>query len=81
MKNVVYLDKHLYQSELVESPLCLMCGIEDETVTHLFLECNYSTRLWEELQNALASKMSLPNFGPQNVILSITDCQLSFITT
>ena len=32
-----------------------------------------------ELQNALASKLSLPNVGPQNVILGIIDCQSSFV--
>ena len=66
------LDKRLFQSKLAESPLCTMCGVEDETVTHLFAECSYSTKLWEELQNALASKLSLPNVSPQNVILGIS---------
>ena len=56
-----------------------MCGVKDETVTHLFAECSYSTKLWEELQNALASKLNLPNVSPQNVILGITNCQSSFV--
>ena len=58
-----------------------MCGVEDETVTHLFAECSYSTKFWEELQNALASKLSLTNVRPQNVILGINDCQSSFVVT
>ena len=56
-----------------------MCGIEDETVIHLFAECSCSTNLWDELQNALTSKLSLPNVNPQNVILGIIDCQLSSV--
>ena len=44
---------------------------------HLFAECRYSTKLWEELQNASASKLSLPNVSPQNVILGIIDCRQS----
>ena len=56
-----------------------MCGVEDETVIHLFAECRYSTKLLEELQNASASKLSLPNVSPQNVILGIIDCQSSSV--
>ena len=56
-----------------------MCGVEDETVTHLFAECSYSTKLWEELQNALSLKLSSPNLSPQNVVLGIIDCQSSFV--
>ena len=79
--NALYLNKHLFRSKLVERPLCSMCGVEDETVKHLFAERSYSTKLWEELQNALASKLSLPNVSPQNVILGIIDCRLSFVAT
>ena len=79
LNNAFYLNKRLFQSKLAESPLCSMYGVEDETVTYLFAECSYSTKLWEELQNALASKLSLPNVSPQNVILEIIDCQSSFV--
>ena len=48
-------------------------------MTHLLAECSYSTKLWEELQNALASNLSLLNINPQNVILGIIDCQSSFM--
>ena len=80
MSNALCLNKRLFRSKLVESPSCSMCGVEDETVTHLFAECSYSTKLWDELQNALASKLSLPNISPQNVILEIIDCQSSFVS-
>ena len=43
-----------------------MCGVKDETVAHLFAECIYSTRLWQESKNALASETSLPNVSLQN---------------
>ena len=79
MSNALYLNKHLFRSKLAKSPLCSMYGVEDETVTNLFAECSYSTKLLEELQNALASKLSFPNVSPQNVILGIIDCQSSFV--
>ena len=80
LNNALYLNKHLFRCKLAESPLCSICGVEDETVIHLLAECSYSTKLWEELQNALASKLSLPNVSPQNVILGIIDCQSSSVT-
>ena len=79
LNNALYLNKRLFQCKLVESPLCSMCGVEDETVTHLFAECRYSTKLWEELQNASASKLSLPNVSDQNAFLGIIDCQSSSV--
>ena len=80
LNNALYLNKCLFQSKLAKGLFCSMCGAEDETVSHLFAECSYSTKLWEELQNTLASKLSLPNVSPQNVILGIIDCQTSFVT-
>ena len=56
-----------------------MRGIEDETVIHLFAECSWSTNFWDELQNALTSKLTLPNVSPQNVILGMIDCQSSSV--
>ena len=79
LNNALYLNKRLFRCKLAESPLCSLCGVEDETVIHLFAECRYSTKLSEELQNASASKLSLPNVSPQNVILGIIDCQSSSV--
>ena len=79
LNNALYLNKRLFRCKLAESPLCSMCGVEDETVIRLFSECRYSTKLWEELQNASASKLSLPNVSPPNVILGIIDCQSSSV--
>ena len=79
LNNALYLNKRLFRCKLAERPLCSMCGVEDETAIHIFAECSYSTKLWEELQNALASKLSLPNVSPQNVILGIIDCQSSSV--
>ena len=75
----IYLNKCLFRCKLAESPLCSMCRVEDESVIHLFAGCSYSTKLWEQLQNALASKLSLPNVSPQNVIVGIIDCQSSSV--
>ena len=79
LNNALYLNKRFFRCSLAESPLCSLCGVEDETVIHLLAECSYSTKLGEKLQNAIASKFSLPNVSPQYVILGIIDCQSSSV--
>ena len=63
LNNVLYLNKQLYKMNLSESPLCSLCLKEQETFTHLFLECSYSSNLWRELQRSLSPKLSLPNLN------------------
>ena len=49
LNNALYLNKRIFRCKLAESPLCSMCGVEDEAVIHLSAECSYYTKLWEEL--------------------------------
>ncbi|KAL4355011.1 hypothetical protein GQ457_06G026880 [Hibiscus cannabinus] len=32
-------------------PMCILCSIELETQSHLFVECSFSAQLWRLLQN------------------------------
>ena len=50
LNNVLYLNKQLCKMNLSVSPLCSLCLKVQETFTHLFLECSYSSNLWRELQ-------------------------------
>ena len=61
--NVLYVNKQLYKMNLSVSPLCSLCLKEQETFTHLFLECSYSSKLWKEFQRSLSPKLSLPNMN------------------
>ena len=45
LNNVLYLNKQLYKMNLSVNPLCSLCLKEQETFTHLFLECSYSFNL------------------------------------
>ena len=65
LSNALYLNKRLFRSKVAESH-CAPSGVEDKTVTHLFAECSYSTKLCKELQNSngLASKLNLVNLSP-----------------
>ena len=35
----------------LSNPLCTFCSIDDETLLHLFYECNYVRKFWEEVSS------------------------------
>ena len=70
LNNAFYLNKQFYKMNLSESPLCSLCLKQQETFTHFFLECSYSSNLWTELQRSLLSpKLGLPNLNVKNLII------------
>ena len=50
LNNIVYLNQRLYHMKLVPSPLCSLCKREVETISQLFLRCEFSIRLCTETQ-------------------------------
>ena len=73
LNNVVYLNKQLYKVNLSVSPLCSLCLKEQETFTHLFPECSYSSNLWRELQRSLSPKLTLPNLNVKNLTVGFME--------
>ena len=67
LNNVLDLNKQLSNMNLSESPPCSLCLKEQETFTHLFLECSYSSNLWTQLQRSLSPKLRLPNLNAKNL--------------
>ena len=49
LNNVLHLNKKLFTFRKLTSPLCPFCKFSDETVLHLFHECNIILNLWNEL--------------------------------
>ena len=54
---------------LVESPLCSLCKREVESISHLFLKCELSTRLWAETQKWCSPAIALPQLTEKIVYL------------
>ena len=61
LNSILYLNEKLYKVNLSERPSCSLWHKEQETFTHLFLECSYSSNLWRDLQKSLSPKLGLPN--------------------
>ena len=45
LKNILYLNKHLFIFRKKDTKYCSFCKLQDETINHLFVECNYSKNL------------------------------------
>ena len=52
---------------------CSFCKLQDETINHLFVECNYSRNLWRDLKTYCQPSFSLPLLCPQSVTFSFFD--------
>ena len=69
LKNVLYLNKKLFVFRKLTSPLCPFCKISDETVLHLFYECNITLNLWNELNLFFKNEFILFDLTPQAAFL------------
>ena len=54
---------------LVESPLCSLCKKEVESISHLFLKCEFSNRLRAETQRWCSPAIALPQLTEKIVYL------------
>ena len=69
LNNILCLNQRLYRMNLVESPLCSLCKREVESISHLFLKCEFSTRLWEETHRWCSPAITLPQLTEKIVYL------------
>ena len=69
LNNVFYLNKKLFKFWKSTSPLCPFCKLSDETVLHLFYECNIILNLWNELVLFFENEFTLFDLTPQAAFL------------
>ena len=48
LHRILVTNKELFQYKIFEFPLCSYCGMEEETIQHLFCECDLATSIWQE---------------------------------
>ena len=80
LNNVLYLNKKLFLFGKVSSPLCSFCKQDDETILHLFYECNFTKELWNRLNEFFNVSLQLPHLSPQTAFFGFpntnSDCFL-----
>ena len=70
LNNVLYLNKHLYNMKVVETPLCSLCQKENEMFEHLFVA---SKNLWSDIKQSLSPHLVLSNLNVKNCIFGFID--------
>ena len=64
LNNVLYLNKKLFQYDIISQSKCSFCELHDETPHHIFYECMYAQNLWNWLRLCLSEKVALPVLNP-----------------
>ena len=59
--------------KLSDTPLCSFCNSKNETVSHLFHECNNTKLLWQLVVHFFKDKISHPNLSVQSAIVGFLD--------
>ena len=67
-QNILFLNKALFRMRISNTTLCSYCKSADETILHLFFECNKIKTLWNELINAYPH-IPLPQLSPRSAFL------------
>ena len=71
LNNVLFLNKRLYKFNVVTSPLCSLCTVENESISQFLCYCRETRRLWQQLQKWFPDYRNLPHLEPQLIILGI----------
>ena len=73
LNNILYLNKHIFMFRKKDTKHCSFCQLQDETINHLFVECNYSKNLWRDLKTYYQPSFSLPLLRPQSATFGFFD--------
>ena len=68
LHNVLFLNSRLFKLNYSDSPLCSLCGNYNETVIHIFSECDVTRALWSDVVNSIDG-LNLGPLSPQSAVL------------
>ena len=73
LNNILYLNKHLFMFRKKDTKHCSFYKLQDETINHLSVECNYSKNLWRDLKTYCQPSFILPLLCPQSATFGFFD--------
>jgi hypothetical protein len=56
LHRILPTNRYLYIRKIINSPVCDFCKSEEETLLHLFWECKYTKKFWEDFQLLIKEK-------------------------
>ena len=60
LNNILYLNNTLFKMKVLQNPKCSICESSAETITHLFVECQFVSSLWRNVVNWCGKDIGLP---------------------
>ena len=66
LNNVLYLNKQHFIFNKKDTKLCSYCRLQDETINHIFVECKFAIKLWNNLRHYCHCSFDLPILNPQS---------------
>ena len=55
--NIFYHNQKLFDLKMIDSPKCTFCNEENETLSHLFLNCKHVKPLWNQISKQMQSSV------------------------
>ena len=64
LNNVLYLNKKIFIFNKKDPKLCFYCRLLDKTTNHIFVECKFALKLWNNLKDYCQCGFDLPFLNP-----------------
>lgn len=71
----------LHRWGIEENPLCTFCKQHQEKLTHLFWNCEHTTRLWNKVNETYCKVLEVPNITMEQAFLGLENkllCSIVF---
>ena len=68
LNNILYLNERLYKFNIVDSPLCSLCGACNKSIKRLFCACTVTQRLWQQLESWMYEVITFSISEPKAVL-------------
>ena len=78
---IICTNKLLYKMKILQSPLCTFCKSFDESIFHIFCECDIIQDYWNEVESLILQKTGrIIPFTSKNIIFGITSSHIDVKT-
>ena len=72
LNNILYPNKQLFLFKKRDYYLCFCCSMEEETINHIFINCQKTKSLWFDLKLYLNNIIDIPELDPQSAIFGFS---------
>jgi hypothetical protein len=77
LKGRIQCRSNLFRKHIVDSPACLICGVDQETLDHLIFQCPIAAQFWSQIRLQSSSNLQCGNWHNIQKIRGIPDEQYS----